>query len=164
MICSQQGPMYAGAKIRGHWPSSCYHFIPVSSPLSLLYHHMQMACISPTGGKHEHKIPFFTLATEVPFDSLWPSFFHPMQCSVECGSGTQQREVICIRKTESHFDLLNPYECSFSERPPSQQPCYLKACGATWFSTEWSTVSLSAASQSSLPLRYPMRTHAHAPL
>ncbi|KAH1183622.1 thrombospondin type-1 domain-containing protein 4 isoform X1 [Mauremys mutica] len=65
------------------------------------------------------------------------------QCSIECGSGTQQREVICIRKTEGSFDVLNPYECSFLERPPSQQPCYLKPCGAKWFNTEWSTCSKS---------------------
>ncbi|XP_015266611.1 PREDICTED: thrombospondin type-1 domain-containing protein 4-like [Gekko japonicus] len=65
------------------------------------------------------------------------------QCSVECGSGTQQREVICIRKTESSFEMLNPYECSYLERPPSQQNCDLKPCGAKWFSTEWSTCSKS---------------------
>ncbi|XP_061451149.1 thrombospondin type-1 domain-containing protein 4 isoform X2 [Rhineura floridana] len=65
------------------------------------------------------------------------------QCSVECGNGTQQREVICIRKTENSFDMLNPYECSFLERPPSQQTCYLKPCGAKWFSTEWSSCSKS---------------------
>ncbi|XP_053127963.1 thrombospondin type-1 domain-containing protein 4 isoform X2 [Hemicordylus capensis] len=65
------------------------------------------------------------------------------RCSIECGTGTQQREVICIRKTENSFDMLNPYECSFLERPPSQQNCYLKPCGAKWFSTEWSTCSKS---------------------
>ncbi|XP_062439598.1 thrombospondin type-1 domain-containing protein 4 isoform X1 [Rhea pennata] len=65
------------------------------------------------------------------------------QCSIECGSGTQQREVICVRKTEGNFDVLNPYECSYLERPPSQQSCYLKPCGAKWFHTEWSTCSKS---------------------
>ncbi|XP_025068798.1 thrombospondin type-1 domain-containing protein 4 isoform X3 [Alligator sinensis] len=65
------------------------------------------------------------------------------QCSIECGSGTQQREVICVRKTEGSFDVLNPYECSFLERPASQQSCYLKPCGAKWFNTEWSTCSKS---------------------
>ncbi|XP_072837751.2 thrombospondin type-1 domain-containing protein 4 isoform X1 [Pogona vitticeps] len=65
------------------------------------------------------------------------------QCSMECGSGTQQREVLCIRKTENSFDLLSPYDCAFLERPPSQQTCYLKPCGAKWFSTEWSTCSKS---------------------
>lgn len=66
-----------------------------------------------------------------------------IQCSTECGSGTQQREVICVRKTEGNFDVLNPYECSYLEKPPSQQSCYLKPCGSKWFHTEWSTVSLS---------------------
>ncbi|XP_025904621.1 thrombospondin type-1 domain-containing protein 4-like [Nothoprocta perdicaria] len=66
-----------------------------------------------------------------------------MQCSTECGSGTQQREVICIRKTEGNFDVLNPHECSYLERPPSQQSCHLKPCGAKWFHTEWSTCSKS---------------------
>uniref|UniRef100_A0A8D0BKM9 Thrombospondin type 1 domain containing 4 n=1 Tax=Salvator merianae TaxID=96440 RepID=A0A8D0BKM9_SALMN len=65
------------------------------------------------------------------------------QCSIECGSGTQQREVICVRKTEGSFEMLNAHECSFLERPPSQQECYLKPCGAKWFSTEWSTCSKS---------------------
>ncbi|XP_033023933.1 thrombospondin type-1 domain-containing protein 4 isoform X2 [Lacerta agilis] len=65
------------------------------------------------------------------------------QCSIECGHGTQQREVICIRKTESSFDMLSHEECSFLERPPNQQTCYLKPCGAKWFSTEWSTCSKS---------------------
>ncbi|KAM7039450.1 thrombospondin type-1 domain-containing protein 4 isoform 1-T1 [Acridotheres tristis] len=65
------------------------------------------------------------------------------QCSTECGSGTQQREVICVRKTEGNFDVLNPYECSYLEKPPSQQSCYLKPCGSKWFHTEWSTCSKS---------------------
>uniref|UniRef100_A0A670YZY2 PLAC domain-containing protein n=1 Tax=Pseudonaja textilis TaxID=8673 RepID=A0A670YZY2_PSETE len=65
------------------------------------------------------------------------------QCSIECGSGSQQREVICIRKTENQFEMLNPHECAFLQRPPSQQTCYLKPCGAKWFSTEWSACSKS---------------------
>ncbi|CAH6871358.1 Thsd4 [Phodopus roborovskii] len=65
------------------------------------------------------------------------------QCSVECGSGTQQREVICVRKDADTFEVLDPYECSFLERPPSQQACHLKPCGAKWFSTEWSMCSKS---------------------
>ncbi|XP_075391284.1 thrombospondin type-1 domain-containing protein 4 isoform X2 [Tenrec ecaudatus] len=63
------------------------------------------------------------------------------QCSIECGSGTQQREVICVRKNADTFEVLDSYECSFLERPPSQQSCHLKSCGATWFHTEWSMCS-----------------------
>ncbi|XP_024896136.1 thrombospondin type-1 domain-containing protein 4 [Pteropus alecto] len=68
------------------------------------------------------------------------------QCSVECGSGTQQREVICVRKNADTFEVLDPYECSFLERPPSQQSCHLKPCGAKWFNTEWSMCSKSCQS------------------
>lgn len=65
------------------------------------------------------------------------------QCSIECGSGTQQREVICVRKNTDTFEVLDPYECSSLERPPSQQSCHLKPCGAKWFNTEWSMCSKS---------------------
>ncbi|XP_027427950.2 thrombospondin type-1 domain-containing protein 4 isoform X1 [Zalophus californianus] len=65
------------------------------------------------------------------------------QCSIECGSGTQQREVICVRKNADTFEVLDPYECSFLERPASQQACHLKPCGAKWFNTEWSMCSKS---------------------
>ncbi|EQB78054.1 hypothetical protein CB1_000590017 [Camelus ferus] len=65
------------------------------------------------------------------------------QCSIECGSGTQQREVICVRKNADTFEVLDPRECSFLEKPPSQQSCHLKPCGAKWFSTEWSMCSKS---------------------
>ncbi|XP_037689454.1 thrombospondin type-1 domain-containing protein 4 [Choloepus didactylus] len=65
------------------------------------------------------------------------------QCSIECGSGTQQREVICVRKNAGTFEVLDPYECSFLEKPPSQQSCHLKPCGAKWFNTEWSMCSKS---------------------
>lgn len=68
------------------------------------------------------------------------------QCSVECGSGTQQREVICVRKTADSFTVAKPYDCSYLERPASQQPCYLKPCGAKWFHTEWSTCSKTCES------------------
>lgn len=65
------------------------------------------------------------------------------QCSMECGPGTQQREVICVRKNADAFEVLEPYACAFLERPLSRQPCHLKPCGATWFSTEWSMCSKS---------------------
>ncbi|KAL7980352.1 hypothetical protein Chor_014681 [Crotalus horridus] len=55
--------------------------------------------------------------------------YEKKKCSIECGSGTQQREVVCIQKTENHFEMLNPHECAFLQRPPSQQTCNLKPCG-----------------------------------
>ncbi|XP_041034135.1 thrombospondin type-1 domain-containing protein 4-like [Carcharodon carcharias] len=68
---------------------------------------------------------------------------HWSQCSTECSNGTQYRDVICIRKTQDNFTVVNSYECAAVNRPPTQQSCYLKPCGAKWFYTEWSTCSKS---------------------
>lgn len=51
--------------------------------------------------------------------------------------------MICVRKNADTFEVLDPSECSPLEKPPSQQACHLKPCGAKWFSTEWSVVSHS---------------------
>ncbi|KAG9338025.1 hypothetical protein JZ751_027188 [Albula glossodonta] len=63
------------------------------------------------------------------------------QCSAECGIGTQQREVVCLMKSDEGFTVQPPYECSSLDRPLGQQTCQLKACGAKWFHTDWSTCS-----------------------
>ncbi|XP_072321443.1 thrombospondin type-1 domain-containing protein 4-like isoform X1 [Eucyclogobius newberryi] len=63
------------------------------------------------------------------------------QCSVECGTGTQQRSVVCLMKSDEGFTITPPYECSSLERPLNQQSCKLKACGAKWFHTDWSSCS-----------------------
>ncbi|XP_058850871.1 thrombospondin type-1 domain-containing protein 4-like isoform X1 [Acipenser ruthenus] len=65
------------------------------------------------------------------------------QCSAECGSGTQQREVVCLQKSEDSFTVLQPFECASLERPLNQQTCSLKACGAKWYHTDWSSCSKS---------------------
>ncbi|XP_005987839.2 thrombospondin type-1 domain-containing protein 4 [Latimeria chalumnae] len=65
------------------------------------------------------------------------------QCSAECGNGTQQREVVCIRMSGDSFTVMSPNECSSLERPPRHQSCFLKSCGAKWYHTEWSTCSKS---------------------
>ncbi|KAJ8249030.1 hypothetical protein GJAV_G00230420 [Gymnothorax javanicus] len=65
------------------------------------------------------------------------------QCSAECGVGSQQREVVCLRRSDEGFAVLAPHECSSLECPSSQQSCQLKACGAKWFHTDWSACSKS---------------------
>ncbi|XP_015199263.2 thrombospondin type-1 domain-containing protein 4 [Lepisosteus oculatus] len=65
------------------------------------------------------------------------------QCSAECGNGTQHRAVVCLRSSADGFTVLQPSDCSYLERPASQQSCYLKACGAKWYHTDWSTCSKS---------------------
>ncbi|XP_056135345.1 thrombospondin type-1 domain-containing protein 4-like [Lampris incognitus] len=63
------------------------------------------------------------------------------QCSAECGAGSQQRSVVCLMKSDEGYTVMPPYECSSLERPLSQQSCYLKACGAKWYHTDWSACS-----------------------
>uniref|UniRef100_A0A8C9R190 Thrombospondin type 1 domain containing 4 n=1 Tax=Scleropages formosus TaxID=113540 RepID=A0A8C9R190_SCLFO len=63
------------------------------------------------------------------------------QCSAECGPGTQQRELVCLTKTDGAFSVLPLYECSSLERPPHQRSCQLRPCGARWYHTEWSACS-----------------------
>nr|XP_046267554.1 thrombospondin type-1 domain-containing protein 4-like isoform X3 [Scatophagus argus] len=63
------------------------------------------------------------------------------QCSAECGTGSQQRSVVCLMKSEEGFTVMPPYECSSLEKPLSQQSCNLKACGAKWYHTDWSACS-----------------------
>ncbi|XP_034382984.1 thrombospondin type-1 domain-containing protein 4-like [Cyclopterus lumpus] len=62
------------------------------------------------------------------------------QCSAECGAGSQQRSVVCLKSDEG-FVIMPPYECSSLDRPLGQQSCNLKACGAKWYHTDWSACS-----------------------
>ncbi|XP_035595858.2 thrombospondin type-1 domain-containing protein 4-like [Oncorhynchus keta] len=63
------------------------------------------------------------------------------QCSTECGSGSQQRAVVCLMKTDEGFNVMPPYECSSLDKPLNQQSCHLKPCGAMWYHTDWSACS-----------------------
>ncbi|XP_029142323.1 ADAMTS-like protein 4 [Protobothrops mucrosquamatus] len=64
-------------------------------------------------------------------------------CSVECGHGTQRRDVICVGKQGTQFNVTAASECAHLEKPPSLQPCVGTDCEARWFSTSWSTCSRS---------------------
>ncbi|XP_048025061.1 thrombospondin type-1 domain-containing protein 4-like isoform X1 [Megalobrama amblycephala] len=63
------------------------------------------------------------------------------QCSAECGTGSQQRAVVCLMRSDEGFAVMPAYECSSLDRPLSQQSCFIKACGAKWFHTDWSACS-----------------------
>ncbi|XP_077446291.1 thrombospondin type-1 domain-containing protein 4 [Stigmatopora argus] len=63
------------------------------------------------------------------------------QCSAECGSGSQQREVVCLSRSHQVTTVVPQYECSSLERPLSQQSCHVKACGGKWYYTDWSACS-----------------------
>ncbi|MEJ1277850.1 ADAMTS-like 4 [Cricetulus griseus] len=65
------------------------------------------------------------------------------QCSSECGSGTQHRDIICVSKLGAEFNVTSPSNCSHLPRPPALQPCQGQACEDRWFSTPWSPCSRS---------------------
>ncbi|XP_053134475.1 ADAMTS-like protein 4 isoform X2 [Hemicordylus capensis] len=62
-------------------------------------------------------------------------------CSVDCGTGTQRRDIICVSKLGLDFNVTEPSECAHLEKPPSLQPCVGTTCEARWFSTAWSACS-----------------------
>ncbi|XP_032090050.1 ADAMTS-like protein 4 isoform X1 [Thamnophis elegans] len=64
-------------------------------------------------------------------------------CSVECGYGTQRRDIICVSKEGTQFSVTEAAECAHLEKPPPLQPCVGTDCEARWFSTNWSTCSRS---------------------
>ncbi|XP_012998480.1 ADAMTS-like protein 4 isoform X2 [Cavia porcellus] len=72
------------------------------------------------------------------FHSDWSS-----KCSSECGSGTQYRDVICVSKLGTEFNVTSPSNCSHLPRPPTLQPCQGQACRDRWFSTPWGPCSRS---------------------
>ncbi|XP_075048272.1 ADAMTS-like protein 4 isoform X2 [Mixophyes fleayi] len=65
------------------------------------------------------------------------------QCSAECDEGSQRRDVICVSKLGTEFNVTDPSECANLEKPASLQSCSAGACGSRWFTTPWSTCSQS---------------------
>ncbi|KAM8784223.1 ADAMTS-like protein 4 isoform 2-T2 [Rhynchonycteris naso] len=76
--------------------------------------------------------------TMVWFHSDWSS-----KCSSDCGSGTQRRDIICVSKLGTEFNVTSPSNCSHLPRPPALQPCQGQDCQDRWFSTPWSSCSRS---------------------
>uniref|UniRef100_A0AAY4CHA4 PLAC domain-containing protein n=1 Tax=Denticeps clupeoides TaxID=299321 RepID=A0AAY4CHA4_9TELE len=77
-----------------------------------------------------------------PCDSRTEWYTGPWtQCSADCGTGSQQRAVVCLMRSDEGFAVLPPYECSSLEKPLGQQSCLMKTCGARWYHTEWSACS-----------------------
>lgn len=62
------------------------------------------------------------------------------QCSAECGTGTQRRDVICVTQLGADFNVTGAADCAPQPRPPTLQPCIGTSCRPRWFSTSWSAV------------------------
>ncbi|XP_030896700.1 ADAMTS-like protein 4 [Leptonychotes weddellii] len=79
-----------------------------------------------------------------PCERTWCWYTGPWaECSSECGSGTQRRDIICVSKLGTEFNVTSPSNCSHLPRPPALQPCQGQDCQDRWFSTPWSPCSRS---------------------
>ncbi|XP_075417434.1 ADAMTS-like protein 4 [Tenrec ecaudatus] len=79
-----------------------------------------------------------------PCEVKWCWYTGPWsECSSECGSGTQRRDIICVSKLGTEFNVTSPSNCSHLPRPPALQPCQGRGCQDRWFSTPWSLCSRS---------------------
>ncbi|XP_017525721.1 ADAMTS-like protein 4 isoform X3 [Manis javanica] len=79
-----------------------------------------------------------------PCEMTWCWYTGPWaECSSDCGSGTQWRDIICVSKLGTKFNVTSPSNCSHLPRPPALQPCQGQDCRDRWFSTSWSPCSHS---------------------
>lgn len=79
-----------------------------------------------------------------PCEMTWCWYTGPWaECSSDCGPGTQRRDVICVSKLGTEFNVTSPSNCSHLPRPPALQPCQGQDCQDRWFSTPWSPCSRS---------------------
>ncbi|XP_076851146.1 thrombospondin type-1 domain-containing protein 4-like isoform X2 [Brachyhypopomus gauderio] len=96
----------------------------------------------PLEGCGSERPPEVQVCNSGPCESRTEWFAGPWgQCSAECGTGSQQRAVVCLMRSDEGFTVVPPYECSSLDKPLSQQSCHTKACGAKWYHTDWSTCS-----------------------
>ncbi|XP_030297612.1 thrombospondin type-1 domain-containing protein 4-like [Sparus aurata] len=65
------------------------------------------------------------------------------QCNVQCGNGTQRRDIICVQKTGNDFTVVPATECAHLDKPAAVQECEMGECEPQWFTTEWSACSRS---------------------
>lgn len=65
----------------------------------------------------------------------------PLQCSSDCGSGTQRRDLVCVSKRGPEFNITTPSSCSHLPKPSAVRPCQGQDCQDRWFVTPWGPVS-----------------------
>ncbi|KAM4662978.1 ADAMTS-like protein 4 isoform 2-T2 [Discoglossus pictus] len=65
------------------------------------------------------------------------------ECSADCEEGSQRRDVICVSKLGSEFNVTDQSECAHLEKPPALQSCNERPCGSRWFTSPWSACSQS---------------------
>lgn len=67
------------------------------------------------------------------------------ECSSTCGSGVQERSVICVKKLDKKlFTIVGKENCRGRDKPEMERPCeQLPQCQPQWFMTPWTQCSAS---------------------
>ncbi|XP_076464962.1 uncharacterized protein LOC143296873 [Babylonia areolata] len=66
------------------------------------------------------------------------------QCNVTCGSGHQEREVICMKGVSEGLPSMEDEDnCNQADKPPTLQSCEMEPCAAEWYMTSWTQCSRS---------------------
>lgn len=66
------------------------------------------------------------------------------QCSVSCGEGIRQRQVICMQKQhDGSLHILDSSRCPESSKPLTEEICRHEHCGTVWYMTDWSKCTVT---------------------
>ncbi|XP_033749606.1 thrombospondin type-1 domain-containing protein 4-like [Pecten maximus] len=66
------------------------------------------------------------------------------ECNVTCGTGSQTRSVVCVRKdTNGMASVISDYYCDLQDKPETTTSCQLTRCMPEWFVSEWGQCSVT---------------------
>lgn len=65
------------------------------------------------------------------------------KCSTDCGTGLQERVVICMKHISGSFQETHDRHCSIDDKPAVRKACGNNNCMPTWFSTPWTECSVT---------------------
>lgn len=69
--------------------------------------------------------------------------FSSPQCTATCGSSTQTRDVVCIKKVNKKLlAVVGSENCKEHKKPDTMRPCPDQPeCPSQWYMTRWSKVT-----------------------
>ena len=60
------------------------------------------------------------------------------QCTVTCGDGVIQRDVVCMKKLGAIMAVVSDDNCLPDDKPDTDQQCERPVCQPRWYTTDWS--------------------------